>query len=116
MACIFSIAVCDEAVKSATSFLISGDASPVPISRVQYQVPMERQLVKPLPAAPPGGRKEITICPRSPRMGGMSSSSLTPFISPAVHCHWLLPDWIGLMSGEFRNSALYSQPGGSWIE
>ena len=68
-------------------FLLSlGDALSLrPLIRVRYQLPICCQLLKPLVAAPPGGKKVTIIWPMTPAMGGMSSSLRTAFTSLTTH-------------------------------
>src|SRR5215472_5538752 len=84
-----------EAVKDATFCLMSGEASSRPLSRFEYHDPMSCQLLNPLFPGPPGGYSDTIICPISPCMGGIFSSSRNPFTSDTVHCHRLFPPCTG---------------------
>src|SRR5207244_11877682 len=97
---ILSRVVGAEAVNAVTFCLISAEASRRPLVRLRYQIPISCQLEYPFVAGPPGGKKEITICPCKPLIGGMSSSSWISFRSFSTHCPWLMPDSVGFDAGE----------------
>ena len=55
-----------EAVSVVTICLISGEASRRPLVRFRYQLPICCQVLNPFAPAPPGGKKDTTICPATP--------------------------------------------------
>src|SRR2546421_7592599 len=97
-ALILASGVTAEAVRVVADCLISAEASRRPAVKLRYQFPISCQLPKPLEDGPPGGKKDTTICPAIPAIGGISSSLRIAFTSLIAHCHWLLP-WVGFTSG-----------------
>src|SRR6266436_17234 len=90
------------AVISAVFFLISGEASLLPLARPLSQMPIAFQSWKPLfrPVALPN--KETTMNPATLCHGGIPASGLMAFTSFTTHCHWPPPP-------EGANSAWFSQ-------
>ena len=71
----------------ATCWVISGDASRRPLVKLRYQLPIPSQLEKPFAEAPPGGKKDMIICPATPSIGGISASFRIAFTSLTTHSH-----------------------------
>src|SRR5258708_34347257 len=116
MACIFCSCVVFDAVNLDTSCLISGDASTLSPTRLEYHFPIVFQSIFALRFEPPDVKKDTIIWPLTPRMGGMNCSFRIPVRSFTVHCQVLLPASVGFTSGWLSQETLYSHPGGSWSE
>src|SRR5207253_1820951 len=79
------------AVISAVFFLISGEASRLPLVRLVSHFPIAFQSSNPLfrPLALPNN--ETTMTPAIPCHGGIPPSGLMALISLSAHCHWPAP-------------------------
>src|SRR5215472_9118561 len=116
MACIFANCVSFPEVIAATCCLISGDASKRPARSPEYHRPISLQAANPVEVRPPEGNNVTTICPVTPRMGGMAGSVRIGPTSEIVHCHRLLADSLGFTSAWLSHEALNSHPGGNCRE
>ena len=83
------------AVISAVLFLISGEASRLPLVRLVSHFPMAFQSANPLFCPPALPNNETIMTPAIPCQGGIPPSGLMALISFTTHCHWPAPPEAG---------------------
>src|SRR2546429_10016513 len=79
------------AVISAVFFLISGEASRLPLARLVYHFPMAFQAANPLFCRPALPNNETIMTPAIPCQAGIPPSGLMALLSFPTHCHWPAP-------------------------